>query len=389
MAGFSIYPRKNKKGRTYYVQFKRPDGTYTVAKSTKCTTRRDAIQWCEDYLFKNGIPVPGHDLTLNEYAKDFFSWTGRWATSKRVEGKRISERHCRDRADIMRVHVLPVFGALKLSDIDKIKIKNYRNELYQQEYSGSVINKCLYALKTILEDAEDNGLIKAVPKITRAADNTKPKGILTIEEVNRLFSIEWKYKSLSDTLGFIGNLLAASTGLRLGELQAIKIQDIHLNEGYITIKRSWDNRMNKLNSTTKTGRERNIFIPQRVIEAIRELLTIHPYPLDPESFLFWGEKKPQEKPAEKAAFTHSLYTAMRLIGIDEAERKCRNITFHSWRHFLNSLLINAKIPIQKVQSITGHLTIDMTQHYYHTDDMTDVRQIQESIFINSSGSVIN
>ncbi|MBN2402972.1 MAG: hypothetical protein JXN64_11305 [Spirochaetes bacterium] len=39
----------------------------------------------------------------------------------------------------MRVHVLPVFGSLKLNDIDKIKIRDFRNVLYNRKYSGSMI----------------------------------------------------------------------------------------------------------------------------------------------------------------------------------------------------------------------------------------------------------
>ena len=161
-----------------------------------------------------------------------------------------------------------------------------------------------------------------------------------------------------------------------------QIQYLHFDGGYISIKRAWNNRLNKLNETTKTGRERNIFIPVKVVDEIQKLLSIHPFPHDPENFLFWGEKKPQEKPAERKIFIKALFDTMQKIGIDEAERKRRNITFHSWRHFLNSLLINAKIPIQKVQSITGHLSERMTDLYYHPDidDMADVRGIQENLF---------
>ncbi len=387
MAGFSIYPRKRKNGKpVYYAQFKKSDSSYTTAKSTGCSTKRAAEAWCEDNLLKFGTPLSGREITFEYYSNGFFDWSGKWATDRRVEGKRLGQRHCRDRADIMRLHILPVFGSLKLSEIDKTNIKDFRNSLFEKGYSGSVINKCLYAIKTVLEFAEDEGFIQAVPKIIRAADNTKQKGILTINEANSLFSFQWMSKpsyshpSKPQFMGFVGNQLAASTGLRLGELQGITIQDLHLDDGYITIKRSWDNRLKKLNTTTKTGRERNIFIPQIVVESIRMLLNLHPAPNNPESFLFYGEKKPEEKPAEQIVFVRSLFTAMECIGIDKTERKNRNITFHSWRHWFNSLLINAKIPLQKIQSITGHMTMEMTQHYYHIDDMQDVKIIQEGLF---------
>ncbi len=336
--------------------------------------------------------MPGKDITIEKYADGFFDWEGTWALNKRIEGQRIGRRHCRDRADILRIHVLPALGKYRLTDIDKHKITAFRNSLFNKGYSGSVINKCLYALKTILETAEDEGLIPAVPKIRKASSEPqRPKGILTIAEVSRLFSFQWMsepahcHPAKSLTFAYTGNLLAASTGLRLSELQGLKLKDLHLDAGYIVVKRAWDVRLNRLNETTKTGRERNVFIPKKVINSLFDLLKEHPALDNPESFLFFGKKKSDEKPAEQAYFVRALYKALQEIGITEEQRKARNITFHSWRHFLNSLLINSKIPIQKIQSIIGHTTSQMSAHYYHIDDMADVRKVQENLF---SGNAI-
>ncbi len=50
MAGFSIYPRKNSKGKpVFYVQFKKQDGSYTTAKSSGCTTKKAAKKWAEEH----------------------------------------------------------------------------------------------------------------------------------------------------------------------------------------------------------------------------------------------------------------------------------------------------------------------------------------------------
>ena len=70
---------------------------------------------------------------------------------------------------------------------------------------------------------------------------------------------------------------------------------------------------------------------------------------------------------------------MEKIGITSEERIKRRISFHSWRHWLNSLLINEKVPLHKVRAIVGHNTDAMTQNYYHADDMSDIRLIQENI----------
>ncbi len=53
---FSVYPRKVKKGKIYYAQFRDPDGSWGTAKSTGQTSRSKAEAWCniKDY--------PDHDL---------------------------------------------------------------------------------------------------------------------------------------------------------------------------------------------------------------------------------------------------------------------------------------------------------------------------------------
>ena len=91
--------------------------------------------------------------------------------------------------------------------------------------------------------------------------------------------------------------------------------------------------------------------------------------------------KTADQPVAENLMSSSLFKAMRQIGITYQQRRDRNITFHSWRHWFNSLLINAKVPLQKIQAMTGHLTNEMTQHYYHFDDMSDVMQtVQDTLF---------
>lgn len=365
---YSLYKRNN----IYYSQFKLPDGKWSTAKSTGLKNKNKAETWCIEYLQRGGIVIK-ENVTLKEFSKDFFHWENTWATDKRVRGLRISPRHCLERTDLLNNHLIPALGDVKLTAIDKAIIKDFRNKLYNEDYSGSTINKILSTLKAILEDAEEKNLIQYIPKIDRAAENPKQKGILTIEEVKRLFSVEWL-----DLRGYVGNLLAASTGLRLGELQALTLEDLHLDNNYIHVRRSWDKRFQTFTATTKTGRARNIFIPENIKNEIIRLIEINPYEKNPETFLFFAEKL-ENKPAEPVILTRALYRRLENIGIHSEERESRNISFHSWRHWLNSLLINSKIPLQKIQSITGHLTTEMSQHYYKLDDMADVLMVTDSI----------
>lgn len=384
MAGFSIYPRKLKKKTVYYVQFKQPDGTYSTARSTGQTTKKAARQWAEEYLIKNGVYLPGREITFEQYSKDFFSWSGTWALDKRSRGLRISESQCIFNNRQLEKQVMPFFKDYRLSEINRGMIKEFRNKMFQKGYAGSTINKALSLVRQILESAVDDELIQSVPRIDTAALNQLKKGILTIDETNRIFNHTWTtveswcHPAKINYIGKTANRLSASTGMRAGEIQGLVHSDIDLDRGLITVRRSYNNTLKKWNESTKNKTTRTIFIPEIVKNELEFLIKSHPEP-GPDKPVFFSEKYP-DQPCVQDRFRKSLKKALSEIGISEQEQKERNIHFHSWRGFMNSLLINAKIPLQKVMSITGHLSPEMATHYYTVDDMQDVRELQENLF---------
>jgi len=393
---YSVYKRKAKGGGVvWYVRFKNSAGRFGSGVNTHKGHRREAEAWAVEYLREHGIedrggaglyvPMSRDVPTLTEFVggvggagrtRSFFDWDGPWSLNRRVSGKRTSPRNAKEKGRLLEQHVLPVLGELRLTDITTRVIKEFRNDLYQRGISGSTINKALGVVWAVLVMAEEQEIINGLPRIERAANRPKQRGILTVEEVRRLFSPEATW---TDRRGRAGSLLAASTGLRLGEIQGLTLEDLHLytpSGHYLRVWRSWDEGMRGLNDTTKNGRERTIFLPDAVAQELRGLLAGHPRADNPQEHLFYSDVIPG-KPAEQRVFTRSLYRALASIGIDDAERRRRGIVFHSHRHFLNSLLVNAKIPLFKIQSITGHLSPEMTSHYYHVDDARDVLKVVE------------
>jgi integrase len=59
-----------------------------------------------------------------------------------------------------------------------------------------------------------------------------------------------------------------------------------------------------------------------------------------------------------------FYVALDTIGLDKAERKARNITFHSYRHLFNTRLLESGLAPETVRLLTGHSTA-MTARYSH------------------------
>lgn len=365
---FSLQKRKRKNGGiVYYVQFKNDDGTYTTAKSTGQNTKGKATEWAVNYL-QSGQIITKQNIRFKHFAKDFFSKDGEHAKNMRLRGKRISDRQLDDQTRQVELHLIPFFGEMKLSKIDYEDIVDFQRKKIDEGKSGSTVNHLTSSLKIILTAAYKKKLIRNLPLIERVVDKPEHRGILTPEEVKKLFAVHWPDKRC-----YVANMLAACTGLRKGEILALKRNSVQ--ENYIAVEHSYDAQYG-LKETTKTGRSRYVPIPKNLKHLLSQLLKESPWK-DENAYIFFSHKP--DEPIDGEDVKDALYAAMAKIGIKQEERVSRFVDFHSWRHFFNSILINKRIPLQKVQAMTGHSTAAMTQNYYHADEFKDVLKIQETI----------
>jgi integrase len=79
------------------------------------------------------------------------------------------------------------------------------------------------------------------------------------------------------------------------------------------------------------------------------------------SYVFWAPHNPKE-PFYPGYYGDCFYAALEQIGISEAERKDRNIVFHSLRHFCATVLAQ-RTDLKTVQAFLGHRTEKMSEHY--------------------------
>ena len=171
----------------------------------------------------------------------------------------------------------------------------------------------------------------------------------------------WNDNMLHYTL----NLLASKTGLRLGEVQALRKENIfedHLliNHGYVEQFGLQD---------TKNHKSRIVPIQKEVYEKLFSLSLVQ----SEGEYIFSSTKG--KNPIIRAEINRYLKRALENIGISKEEQKARFITFHSWRHFANSNLINSGIPKSIVQSVIGHVNDDaMTEHYTHVS-LDDAKKV--------------
>ena len=100
---------------------------------------------------------------------------------------------------------------------------------------------------------------------------------------------------------------------------------------------------------------------------------------DPDGYIFSFDDG--AKPYPDNYILKYLYEALDKIGISEDERKERNITFHSFRHFFNTYCRANNVTDDKVRAVTGHKTQAMVDNYTHFDieDYKEIYDIQKKI----------
>lgn len=261
---------------------------------------------------------------------------------------------CQYVANFYKKHVKDYFGPRKLSNITPKVVEDWQVLLLKKLAPGTV-TQVASILKIMLDEAAREGLINNNPckKARNIQKSSKQTGILTREEVLELFDIKninvyWKGYYLHYAI----NLLAASTGMRKGEIMALRPLAYH--KTWIEIKNSYSVQNGGL-GPVKTKEQRNISIPKAVSEALDFLL-----PENPEHYIF--STTGGEDPIQQYKINRIFDAALKIMKVEKVER---NIKFHSWRHWFNTTMRERGIPYNQIQAMTGHKSAAMTDHYTH------------------------
>lgn len=376
---FTLYRRKTKnKAIYYYVTY---DETGMRRKfSTGCTSKAQAYAYAME-LHRTGCLIPEDrpiveqaKITFEEYSKGWWTRDSDYVKEAALRGRILSDQYLGISASQLKLHILPTFKRFLLEDITTAKIETWQRQLVEKTgLAPKSVNNIVSILSVMLEEARRQDLITSNPvkEVRPLARNSKQRGVLTYEEAKDLLT---NLSYWDNPVAYTASLLAACTGMRLSEIRALR--GIDLRQGYIHVTHSADLKGDL--KSTKTGDSRDLPIPESLMEALSSLAKL----AGPSERLFSIAGVPMEHNAIRQGF----YRALAKKGIKEKERKERNITFHSWRHFLNSQLLAHGIPETKTRRITGHSTSAMTDHYAHflVDDFADVLQITSQITIRDS-----
>ena len=176
----------------------------------------------------------------------------------------------------------------------------------------------------MLSEAERLGYIPLNPakQIEPIKSTVKERKLITADEVKTLFYGENRDNIWNGQLAYTANLLALTSGMRLGEIQGLQVADVYDN--YVHVRQSLERGGYGLKDT-KTHEERRIPLPKDTLSALQALISENT-----EGFVF--SRNGGKSPVAPTTITTPLYKALKAIGITEEERKSKNLTFHMWRY---------------------------------------------------------
>ncbi|MFZ3580363.1 site-specific integrase [Virgibacillus sp. DJP39] len=195
-------------------------------------------------------------------------------------------------------------------------------------------------------------------------DNSIVQKYLEKEELEELLTVTKNEGLEGDLLAFT---MLAYTGLRVGELVALKWNDIDFDNHTLRVIRTYYNPTNNklkyqlLTPKTKTSR-RIISIDELLIKMLR-IYSNEQNKIKKENKPFYHDKNfifatNEGFPKTLKAISIRLQRLLKKTTIEKA------ITPHSFRHTHTSLLIEADVHIKEIQERLGHADIQTTMDIY-------------------------
>jgi integrase len=251
-----------------------------------------------------------------------------------------------------------VFGRKQLSKLgvaDVTKLMEHIERENGGHVSEATLAKHLRQLSACLEAARREGLVKVNPvgqldRSRRPTIGRKRPSYFTDDELTRL------WPELADRPVYLTLCkLAATTGLRFGELAGLRWPDVALLQGELEVRRQFTHGAEV--DRTKDAEPRTVHL----VPAARALLEAWWNETGDEGLVFENEDGGF---LDDSRTRKVLYAAMKRAGIPREGRSGRSRTFHSLRHTFARSALEHGAAIQWVKDELGHSTITLTVDLY-------------------------
>ena len=355
-------------------------GKRKVATTTVRGARRDAERELRRLLrsLDTGEHIDPTRITVRQ-------WLTTWLSTVEQEvAPRSHERY----ASIVNHHLIPALGALQITKLAPAHIQNFYNDLAidgrQDGKDGPLAPQSRRQVHRVLSAALSRAVEQQIiarnpcdafkrrlPKVER-----REMAILTAEQSKALL------QALAGDRLYWPVLIALATGMRRGEVLALRWRNVDLERGTVRVMESLEKTSSGLRfKTPKNGRGRVITLPALAIEEFRRRKLEQAEELLKVGVRLSGAilvcAQPDGSPTSPFVLTHA-FTGFLVKRKSEFPR----VRFHDLRHTHATQLLLAGVHPRIAQERLGHSTVALTLDLY--SHVTATMQEDAAAKINSA-----
>lgn len=271
---------------------------------------------------------------------------------------------------ILRKHILSSFSCV--SDINSSNVQEFSDRKLEEGLSLKSLKDILVVLKMILTYANEKGYTETSHFMVILPKSYKNREVevFNARQQKKLFT----YLNENLTYKNLGILVCLTTGLRIGEICALKWKDINTDKGILEINKTLyriyfsdqrDKKTELIISPPKT-KHSNRVIP--LTKSLTDLLRKMGKGADPENFVISNEKDP----IEPRAYRNYYLSLLKNLNLPK-------LKFHSLRHSFATRCIECNCDYKAVSAILGHSDISTTLNLYVHPSQNQKKQCIEKM----------
>ncbi len=346
-----VFRVERKRGPVWYAKYRLPDGRQVQKRIGPAwtdrgrprdgyLTKRTAEAWLEETLVEarrgtlHGMVRTG--ATFADAAAEFLRYIEHDRARKQTTVKTYRS--------IIDAQLLPAFGAMRLEAITSEMIEDWIAGLDLAPASRS---KALLVMQGIFKRGRRVYKLPASPLADVERPSVQTSGDIAVFSPEEVWALVRAADSEQDAAIY---LTAAFTGLRRGELVALRWRDVDFAASTIRVRGSYTAGQV---TTPKSGRVRSVPMAPEVAEALARLGTREHFTGDDEPAFVGITGSYLDASALRRRYTAALERA----GL-------RRLRFHDLRHTFGTRMI-AKADIRRVQEWMGHADVQTTMKYLH------------------------
>ena len=364
----SVFERKDGRWEGRLVVGYKENG-YAKTKSVTAPTKTE----CEERLKKLREEVGRRSERIKPEML-FGDWIDFWYQNFSKPKLRPTTQACYEGR--IYTHIIPQIGQVPLNKLTQNELQQFYARLkkggrkkhvekFGEGLSDRMVRSCHTTCRTALEKAVTEGLIRINPAVGCKLPPKKAKEmqVLTPAEIIR-FLTQAKEEGYYEIF-----LLELTTGMRRGEILALKWRDLNLATGELHIARQVIRvKGETVVSQPKTKSSlRTVILAPDMVEILAELKQtvtgewMFPSPVN------------EGQPRNPCALYHRFQTIL-------ARAKCKKVRFHDLRHTFATMAIENGMDIKTLSAMIGHVSAETTLNIY--SHITDTMQLQAAVKID-------